>query len=103
MFDSRNENLKPMCWRRPTLALRLPSAQTGLTAVFGMRTGVTPSPNHQHITFKFKDQRKTNAPHLFYSLTTEEHKAGLQSNLALMGRVQMYICTGPERKYQFIV
>src|ERR1700739_69440 len=48
-------DLKPVCWRRPTLAFRLPSAQKGLTAVFGMRTGVSPSPNHQHTTFKSKD------------------------------------------------
>ena len=46
--------LKTMCWRRPTLAFRLPSAQKGLTAVFGMRTGVSPSPNHQHTIFKPK-------------------------------------------------
>ena len=31
-------------WRWPTLALRLPSALAGLTAVFGMGTGVTPPP-----------------------------------------------------------
>ena len=43
-----------LCWRRPTLALRLPSAQTGLTAVFGMRTGVPQSPNHQHKIFDFE-------------------------------------------------
>ena len=44
--------LNTLCWRRPTLALRLPSAQMGLTAVFGMRTGVPPSPKHQHRKFK---------------------------------------------------
>ena len=31
-----------MSWRPPTLALRLPSALAGLTAVFGMGTGVPP-------------------------------------------------------------
>ena len=36
-----------LSWRLPTLPLRVPSAQEGLTAVFGMRTGVTPPTNHQ--------------------------------------------------------
>ncbi len=44
--------LSTLCWRRPTLPLRVPSAQMGLTAVFGMRTGVPPSPNHQHRRLK---------------------------------------------------
>ena len=45
--------LKALFWRRPTLPLRVPSAQEGLTAVFGMRTGVTLPPNHQNRAFKF--------------------------------------------------
>ena len=43
--------MKTMFWRLATLALRLPSPQLGLTAVFGMRTGVTPATNHQNIIF----------------------------------------------------
>lgn len=41
-----------LCWRLPTLALRLPSALEGLTAVFGMRTGVPPPTKHQHRTLE---------------------------------------------------
>ena len=40
--------LSILCWRLATLALRLPSPQLGLTAVFGMRTGVPPATKHQH-------------------------------------------------------
>ena len=58
--------LSPVCWRRATLAFRLPSPQEGLTAVFGMRTGVPPPTKHQHTILK----------NLFCSIKTEErHKS----------------------------
>ena len=44
------EMLKITFWRLATLAFRLPSPQEGLTAVFGMRTGVTPPMKHQNGT-----------------------------------------------------
>ena len=43
--------LNTLFWRSPTLPLRVPSALVGLTAVFGMRTGVAPLTNHQNKTF----------------------------------------------------
>jgi hypothetical protein len=46
--------LNPLFWRLPTLALRLPSAQESLTAVFGMRTGVTSPIKHQNKIFKIQ-------------------------------------------------
>ncbi len=44
--------LNSLCWRLPTLPLRVPSVLEGLTAVFGKRTGVTPLTKHQHRIFK---------------------------------------------------
>jgi hypothetical protein len=44
--------LNILCWRLPTLPLRVPSVLEGLTAVFGKRTGVTPLTKHQHRVFK---------------------------------------------------
>lgn len=43
-----------LSWRRPTFALLLSSALVGLTAVFGMGTGVTPPlmPPRQYLFFK---------------------------------------------------
>src|SRR3989344_6432244 len=43
--------LKIAFWRLATLPFRVPSPQPGLTAVFGMRTGVTPAINHQNAIF----------------------------------------------------
>jgi hypothetical protein len=41
--NERGTNKKEaLSWRQPTLALRLPSELLGLTAVFGMGTGVPP-------------------------------------------------------------
>ena len=34
-------------------SLEVPSALAGLTAVFGMRTGMTPPPNHQNKTLEY--------------------------------------------------
>ena len=48
----RDTLLNALFWRLATLALRLPSPQLGLTAVFGMRTGVTRAINHQNKIFK---------------------------------------------------
>src|SRR3989338_6932106 len=44
--------LSTLCWRLPTLPFRVPSALEGLTAVFGMRTGVPPPTKHQHGALK---------------------------------------------------
>ena len=41
-------------WRLATLPLRVPSPQPGLTAVFGMRTGVAPAINHQNTVLNKK-------------------------------------------------
>ena len=48
---TRGGFVKTLFWRLATLAFRLPSPQLGLTAVFGMRTGVTPAINHQNRVF----------------------------------------------------
>src|SRR3989344_5756316 len=47
--------LSTLCWRLPTLPFRVPSALEGLTAVFGMRTGVPPPTKHQHGALKSAD------------------------------------------------
>ena len=49
--DPSDKPSKILFWRLATLAVRLPSPQLGLTAVFGMRTGVTRAMKHQNKTF----------------------------------------------------
>lgn len=40
-----------LIWRLPTLPFRVPSVVQVFTAVFGMRTGVTPASSHQITRF----------------------------------------------------
>ena len=49
--DPCDKPSKILFWRLATLAVRLPSPQLGLTAVFGMRTGVTRAMKHQNKIF----------------------------------------------------
>ena len=44
--------LSALSWRLATFPFRVSSLQRGLTAVFGMGTGVTLSPNHQDTALK---------------------------------------------------
>ena len=55
--------LSTLCWRLPTLPLRVPSALEGLTAVFGMRTGVPPPMKHQHRELKLSALVALNKTH----------------------------------------
>ncbi len=41
----------PKRWRQSTLPFQVPSTQEGLTAVFGMRTGVALPINHQRFGY----------------------------------------------------
>lgn len=45
--------LRSLCWRLATFPKRVSSPLSGLTSVFGMRTGVPPTSNHQHKNLKF--------------------------------------------------
>ena len=59
VFCVLNVCLNALCWRRATLAFRLPSPLEGLTAVFGMRTGVPPPIKHQHRAFNAPKKIRT--------------------------------------------
>ena len=59
--DPCDKPSKILFWRLATLAVRLPSPQLGLTAVFGMRTGVTRAMKHQNKIFNSCGLRKSRA------------------------------------------
>ncbi len=70
--------LNILCWRLPTLPLRVPSVLEGLTAVFGKRTGVTPPTKHQHRVFKLCTHCSRRANKDF--IQTENQKASRDSH-----------------------
>src|SRR3989344_5122238 len=64
-LEKKNKKTKTRsgCWRLPTLPAlkRVPSAQEGLTAEFGMGSGMTPPINHQHsgrVSYPSKSRRR---------------------------------------------